>query len=53
MKSVYPILALLLLTYCTSKKADDKPAVDPVAYQSEIDAWHEKREANLKGPKAG
>ncbi|HRI79435.1 MAG TPA: DUF1684 domain-containing protein [Cyclobacteriaceae bacterium] len=46
MKSIYLIIVIVALISCTPKKAE----VDPVAYAAEIEAWHQKRVENLKGP---
>src|SRR6185295_5316706 len=46
MKSIYLISFVMVLAGCGPKKE----AVDPVAYAAEIEAWHQKRVENLKGP---
>ncbi len=51
MKSFYSFIALLLIVGCNQKKEEGKIKIDPVAYKAEIDSWHEKRIAELKGPK--
>src|SRR5882724_7105327 len=51
MKVVYSVLAILFVAGCTAKKVSEKPAIDPIAYQAEIDSWHQNRLTELKGPK--
>ncbi len=51
MKFVYAAICILLITGCGSKKENGTSVIDPVAYKTEIDTWHEKRVTELKGPK--
>ncbi len=46
MKIFYLITFVFALCSCTSKKV----AVDPVTYAAEVEAWHQKRVEDLKGP---
>lgn len=48
MKKIYLLPILVILACCGSKKTQDKP-IDIVAYNSEIEAWHQKRIQDLKG----
>ena len=50
MKSIYLITFIVVLGSCTSKKLTETP-IDPIVYAAEIDAWHQKRVEELKGPK--
>lgn len=44
------VFAAVIILSCAQKKGAET-SIDPVVYKLEIDAWHEKRVDELKGPK--